>query len=177
MIESDSNFNISKVADNIVAEVIRGESEGAEHAVLGKLFEIAVKIRDREDIIDLPQNRRVIGLARSLYTLISDGCLTVEGKYQREIWSVGRREMGEDACGVLWVGPDFGEEYMKRPESMRAEMLFNMADAAFMDSRNRVVGSFKSLDEVGEVIAAYLKTFPAGLPMTDSQKYLIGFGK
>lgn len=177
MIESDSNFNISTVADNIIADLVKGESKGAEHAVLGTLYEIAVKTRDYEDIIDLPQNRPVIGLARSLYTLISDGCLTIEGKYQREIWNVGRTEMGKEACGVLWVGPDFRDEYIKRPESMRAEMLINMADAAFMDARNTVVGSYKSLDEVGEVIAAYLKTFPAGLPMTDSQKYLIGFGK
>jgi hypothetical protein len=165
-------------ARQAVGDFTSSEGARARHAVLATLDEITFIEKDHEDIIDLPQNRPLRALAQSLSDLIRDGCLDVQGRFQQKIWEVGHEETGRELCGVLWVGPDFREEYARRPDSMRAEMLFNMADAAFMDSRNTWgVGGYKSLDDVRQVIAGYLRTFPTGVSMTDSQKYLINSSK
>ncbi len=151
-------------------------SRESEQSVLGVLYQLTITGGNKEGIIWLPQNRRAVLLAQSLSEVINDGCLEVRGRFsQNGVWDVGVVETGCASCGILWVGPDFEDEYKRRPDSMIGEMLLKMSEVAFMDSRNKTVGNFKSHDEVREVVAGYLKTFPSGVPMTEAQIYLASY--
>ncbi len=85
-------------------------------------------------------------------------------------------EHGEGATlfkgGALIVSPSVEEEFEKRPDSVRADLLLTSSLSIIRYVESATAGPFPSQDQVTQIITGYLDTFPPDLVVTPEQRAL-----
>lgn len=168
---TDRDSRLVDETDDVVARATREANYRARQSVLRALYDITTSSLV-SGLLQKPENRPIIDLARALSDLIDENVLIVEGSSQAELFQTRIVDTGCYDRGALFVSPDFGEELARRPDSVRAEMLYKMASAVLVDGNIPQVGGFKSMGEVRSVIGAFVRAFPSDAILTDEQRLM-----
>lgn len=151
------------------------EDGAATPSILGILEQIGQTLKlpeskTRPNVArQIPIKRLVVRLER----WYQRGYLHFPDRKQAELFSTGSWWNGGFHEAILYVGPKFPEEFKKRPDSVIAEMLWQMARAVLVDAELPKIGNIRKISTVRKRIIGYLATFPPNVPMTSEQRELL----